>query len=85
MRHGPGAEGADLEAADSAEVATSAAAVLPAAVIPAAAGSMLLPERSAVVVPLTSIVEGCISLSPAPDNFVLLDIWCVPPEGLIPG
>jgi len=56
-----------------------------AAVIPAAAGSMLLPERSAVVVPLTSIVEGCISLSPAPDNFVLLDIWYVPPEGLIAG
>jgi hypothetical protein len=50
-----------LEAADSAEVATSAAAVLPAAVIPAEAGSMLLREGSAVVVPLTSIVEGWVS------------------------
>ena len=74
-----------MEAADSLEVGTSAAAVLPAAVIPAAAGSMLLREGSAVVVPLTSIVEGCISLSPAPDNFVLLDMCRVPPERPIAG
>ena len=74
-----------MEAADSAAVATSAAAVLPAAVALAAERSILAHEGSAVVVPLTSIAEGCISLSPAPDNFVLLDIWCVPPEGLIAG
>jgi hypothetical protein len=82
-RHGPAAEGADLEAADS--VATSVAADSAEVVIPAAADSMLLREGSAVVVPLTSIVEGCISLSLAPDNFGLMDIWCVPPEGLIAG
>ena len=74
-----------MEAADSAEVATLAAAVLPAAVALAAERSILAHEGSAVVVRRTSIVEGCISLSPAPDNFVLLDMWRVPPEGPIAG
>ena len=74
-----------MEAADSVEVATSVAAADSVAVALAAERSIPAPEGSAVVVPLTSIVEGCISLNPAPDNFVLLDIWCVPPDGLIAG
>ena len=63
MRHGPAAAGADLEAADSAEVATSVAAE--GAVTPAVEDSILVRERSAVVVPRTSIVEGWVLRGPA--------------------
>ena len=59
MRHGPAAAGADLEAADSAEVATSVAAE--GAVTPAVEDSILVRERSAVVVPLTSIAGEWVS------------------------
>jgi len=66
MRHGPAAEGADLEAADSVEVADiSVVAADSVAVALAAEHSIPAPEGSAVVVPRTSIVEGWVLRGPA--------------------